>query len=699
MDAAQAKDRFFEDYVTWFRILWPEAQGFYCYDRRGQLFWRDPGEVDCALNDGFRAALASCLRQADDGVTVPLSGGVEACLFALRGQGGTLNGVLAVISDQQGVCWADCEREMGPALRGLQRELDLRCRLVDVQRKLRVQSAEEKLLHHVETVVHQRLDSRITLEKILGLVREHLGLQRVALVVAGKGIRMLDADDGLTGPKAQLALESMIVAAEKDQDDQVVLPVDGVAGRLILAGWPDSGFSGRRRRRIGRYLVSNIESVLERDFDPLTGLMTWPVFEGHLKKACEAFDPERYVLMFMDIDQLHVINENYGRLSGDEVIEGFGRMLHHSFDGSPVARISADGFAVLLVDIPLRRVQEQAEQVCRRFRKLEFGSAGRTFQASVSIGLVSLDNGVQDASSGLAMAQVASRAAKDRGAGRVEVYQAHDKSIVQRLDDIQQVSKLREAIRDDRLILLGQPIRDLRGDRSLSYLEVLVRMIDEGGRQLSPSEFLSAAERYQFMDELDRRVVERSLAALKESPFYRSGAPVRLSINLSGQSLGNEQFLDFVQQCIEDSGVAPELLCFEITETVAVNNMQYAQAFMHQLRRIGCHFSLDDFGTGLSSFAYLKLFPVDTLKIDGSFIRDMATNVVSQSVVAAISEVARVMKLDTVAEYVQDKATLELLRGLGVTWGQGYYFGEPAPLAEVLQVVHDDGASRSVANV
>ena len=207
-------------------------------------------------------------------------------------------------------------------------------------------------------------------------------------------------------------------------------------------------------------------------------------------------------------------------------------------------------------------------------------------------------------------------------------------------------------------------------------------MLGEDDQQISPSEFLSAAERYQLMEDLDRWVVANTLKLLSGSLAMLAPAKARFAINLSGQSLGSEAFLGFVQQQLERSRVPPEMLCFEITETVAVANLQRAQTLMHTLRKSGCRFSLDDFGTGLSSFAYLKLFPVDTLKIDGSFIRDLTTNVVSQSVVAAVSEVARVMQLETVAEFVQDEPTLALLGKLGVTWAQGYLFGEPVLLTE-----------------
>jgi EAL domain-containing protein (putative c-di-GMP-specific phosphodiesterase class I) len=232
----------------------------------------------------------------------------------------------------------------------------------------------------------------------------------------------------------------------------------------------------------------------------------------------------------------------------------------------------------------------------------------------------------------------------------------------------------------------------MRG-RVPNYFEILVRIVNERGEHVAPAEFISAAERYQLMEELDRWVVSRTLALLAVRGSHLRPGEARFAINLSGQSLGSNAFLPFVEGELKGSGVSPELITFEITESVAVARMQQAQTFMHTLKKIGCRFSLDDFGTGLSSFAYLKLFPVDTLKIDGSFIRDIASNVVSQSVVAAIAEVARVMQLETVAEYVQDQAALDLLRNLNISYAQGYLVGE----AELLDATIDAVEQATVA--
>jgi len=280
-------------------------------------------------------------------------------------------------------------------------------------------------------------------------------------------------------------------------------------------------------------------------------------------------------------------------------------------------------------------------------------------------------------------AQVACQAAKERGRGRCEMYQSSDASIVRRMDDLNLVGSIRSAIEGGRLVLYAQPIIKLKGTANFSHYEILVRMLDSAGNALEPSEFLGTAERYQLMQELDRWVVSKAIDTLVETCTDSDGKPLHFAVNLSGQSLGNDQFLDFVRSELSRTAVSPDRLCFEITETVAVTNLQKAQLFMKVLKDIGCQFSLDDFGTGLSSFAYLKLFPVNVLKIDGSFVQDIAENEVSRSMVSAIAEIARVMKIETVAEYVESETTLNIVREIGVDWAQGFHVGEPVRLKEL----------------
>lgn len=687
------KDQVLSDYFDVLKALLPQTEGFFCHDRNGQLFWFDDQGLAARIADdgAYRMRLEATLKAPgpEEGAPVRVDD-LAAYVLSLDDGAGGHHGALTIVTEaRENIPFEFVLGAIRPAISTLQRELTLRYRLMEIQRKLAVQTAEEKLLHHIETLVHKREDSARTLDRILSLCREYLSVAEAGIAIPGKQVRMLQSANR-TSAEADMRLDDLLLTeSDSDHHDVLLLPVGGensaTSGYLVLAGWQKSGFSGRRRRRLARYIASHVESVVERDFDALTGLLSWPLFEARLASACAEKGSSEAMLLYLDVDQLHVINENHGRNVGDEVLARFAVTLQECLRDWPASRISSDSFAVLMPDTDARTAREAAEDICARFGRLEFAGADKCFRATASVGIAPLAGGDETAGGSLAAAQVACRAAKDRGAGRVEIYEAADQSIVRRMEDIQLVGHVRAAIDHDRLVLLGQPIRPLKSGSPFQYQEVLVRMLDDEGNHVEPADFLSAAERYQLMQELDRWVVSRSLATLKNCGMLEQGAPVRLAINLSGQSLGDEKFLAFIREEIQAFGIAPQLLCFEITETVAVANMQRAQAFMHAMKRMGCRFSLDDFGTGLSSFAYLKLFPVDTLKIDGSFVRDVATNRVSQSVVAAISEVARVMELETVAEFVQDEASLDLLRDLGVHWGQGFLLGEPAPLADQLR--------------
>lgn len=694
MDAGAERHQVLADYAALLRAFLPEVRGFHCYGTNGTPIWTEDATPPVALTTDCRNALKDLLRgRSKEPIRIPMPG-AAAYLVPLCNEKAEPLGALALLLPATADLAADaCAERILPATRTLERELSLRVRLLEGRRKLSVQAAEERLLHEVERAVKGPADCQVMLERILKLCRHFLEVESAGLVIPGKDIALIH---GSHFSRDELAL---LVAEEPDTADSGVpdrylarirAPNDRVIGILALAGWKGPEFSLRRRSRVGRYLSNHIEGVLERAYDSVTGLPAWPAFEKQLTAALAMAAGDPPVLMYCDIDRLHVANETLGRDTGDQVLARFGAILQAELKGNAVTRIAGDRFAALLVDVSLPEARKLAERVASHFRQVEFGEGDRRFGGSVSIGIGRAGQaadvtGSDDAmaAGALSTAQLACSAAKDRGRGRVEVYEPADVSLIQRFDDIQLVGYIRNAIERSRLVLMAQPIATIRPPAAGPdpvYFEVLVRLLDDAGQHVSPSEFFSAAERYQLMEDLDRWVVATTLAELGRRGPELARTRARFAVNLSGQSLGSEPFLGFVQQQLESSGVPPEMICFEITETVAVANLQRAQAFMHTLRRGGCRFSLDDFGTGLSSFAYLKLFPVDTIKIDGSFIRDLTTNVVSQSVVAAISEVARVMQLETVAEFVEDPATLELLGRLGITRAQGYLLGEPQPL-------------------
>ncbi len=698
MEAASAKQQVLVDYAALLRAFLPQVRGLHCYGLNGLSIWSEEPSPPVCLNSKYRAVLAALLTGTSASpARVELDGAV-AYLVALRNEKGRPLGALAILLPAAAATWTAeaCAELVLPASRTLERELSLRVRLLEGYRKLSVQAAEERLLHEVESTVQGPPDCQAMLGRILGLCRQHLQIQTAALLIPGKNIALVQGE-GFSRVELEMLVETHDEAPDIENNEMCTARIRGAdrapVGVLVLAGWKGTEFSLRRRSRVGRYVVTHIESVLERAYDGLTGLRAWPAFEKLMITAVAVGAGQPPVFMYFDIDRLHVANDTLGRDAGDQVLASFAGILVEELKGHTSTRIASDRFAALLTDTDLEGARQLGERIAARFRRLEFGHGDRSFRPTVSIGIgsgtgdsPSVADGEMSVDGGaLATAQVACSAAKDRGRDRVEVYQSADLSIVQRVNDIQLVGHIRNAIDRGRLALMGQPIIAVRpgaGSSGHPYFEVLVRLLDDDDRQILPAEFLSAAERYQLMEDLDRWVVANTLEVLGRNAATLTASGARFAINLSGQSLGSEAFLGFVQQQLERSAVPPGMVCFEITETVAVANLQRAQTFMHTLRRAGCRFSLDDFGTGLSSFAYLKLFPVDTLKIDGSFVRDLPTNVVSQSVVAAISEVARVMRLDTVAEFVEDQATLDLLGQLGITWAQGYLLGEPTPLAD-----------------
>jgi Amt family ammonium transporter len=280
---------------------------------------------------------------------------------------------------------------------------------------------------------------------------------------------------------------------------------------------------------------------------------------------------------------------------------------------------------------------------------------------------------------------MACEAAKDHGRDRIEVYDEKNQSVIRRYDDMQLVAEIQQALDADEFRLFVQPIEALADDVDERRFEVLLRMADSDGVRVPSNALFSAAERYRLMPHIDRWVVSSTLAALAGVSTNGEGCEVGFAINLSGQSLGDDEILAFIEEEIRQSGVPAKCLCFEVTESAAVGNLSKAQQFLERLHELGCTVALDDFGAGLSSFAYLKNFKVDLLKIDGGFIRDITENRISESMVAAITQVAKVMELQTIAEYVENDKTRELLKTLGVDYAQGHVAGKPVPLTEALQ--------------
>src|SRR5690348_17338903 len=417
--------------------------------------------------------------------------------------------------------------------------------------------------------------------------------------------------------------------------------------------------------------------------DALTGLVNRREFERRLEEAIESGHrgDGQHVLCYLDLDRFKVVNDTSGHLAGDSMLREVAKVLRDAVrDSDTVGRLGGDEFGMLLIGCPLEKARQIADDVCRTVGDHRFVWRDRIFNIGVSVGLVEISRESGTLEELLTAADSACYVAKKQGSGRVAVYSARDEALARHTGEIQWLQKLQGALKESRFQLFHQPIVPAHGtDGGGPAMEVLVRLQDEGGHQVPPAEFVRAAERYRLMGLVDRWVVQTTLAALG-----RGAIPVPsdrcVAINVSGQTLADSQFLEFVVECLDSTGVSPSQVCFEISETAVVANLDHARRFVGVLHGMGCQFALDDFGSGVGSFSNLKSLPMDYLKIDGSFIRNLGRDSVNQAMVTAMIKLARTLNFRVIAEQVEDSAALDAARRMGVDFLQGYAIARPLPL-------------------
>ncbi len=538
---------------------------------------------------------------------------------------------------------------------------------------------------------------------------DHLGCMLGALVVPERNVAICKAPLG-EKPRvelltkihrhllnwAQLQRRNLVINKIKPRPIELPpfkilsTPVRHASGRVIgfLALFREEGEPNfePRTERLVELLSRKTTATLQANFDALTALLTRPAFETQVRAVIGArHENVPDCVLYIDADRLHVVNDNFGMHIGDELIGKIAEVLRKKArPGALAARIAGDRFAVFLPDCKLEFSHQIAEMLRRQCAELTHTRGDGTVQVTVSIGVAELPDTQNALAHGMANAELACKAAKDRGRDRVEIFQDADQSIMRRHTDVLVVQRLHEALADDRFVLYAQPVLPLGSDHVAPRFELLLRMVSETGEILPPEKFLSAAERYQLMPAIDRWVVKNALVALSQHGETLRDRGMSFSINISGASIATEEFLEFLEGSIKESGIPPQVLCFELTETSAVSNLTRADKLMQRLRVLGCSFALDDFGTGLSSLAYLKALPVSVLKIDGSFVRDSGTNQRTESMVRAIAQLAHTMGMETVAEYVETDELRTRMASLGVDFGQGFAMGRPTPLPEVL---------------
>jgi len=419
--------------------------------------------------------------------------------------------------------------------------------------------------------------------------------------------------------------------------------------------------------------------------DALTGLINRREFERRAERLLSTIkqDKREHALCFMDLDQFKVVNDTCGHTAGDEMLRQLGSILQEAVrHRDTLARLGGDEFGVLMEHCSLDDAHRVATSLQKAVHNYQFVWEELSFQVGVSMGLVAITETIPNLTELLKQADAACYMAKDKGRNRIHVYHAEDSEMAQRHGEMQWVTRLNHALEEDRFCLYAQAIVPL-DSRTDKHYELLLRMIDKKGKVILPGAFLPTAERYNLIEKLDCWVIEHAFTLLAAHPAFLKQIDF-CSINLSGQSLTKQDFLDFVISELDKSGIEGNKICFEITETAAISNLSTAIKFISTLKGLGCRFALDDFGSGLSSFAYLKNLPVDYLKIDGMFVRDIVDDPIDRAMVKSINEVGQVMGMQTIAEFVENDIIKGILNEIGVNYAQGYGIDKPLPFDELL---------------
>jgi diguanylate cyclase (GGDEF)-like protein len=713
-DAAVAS---FEPYGRLLRMLMPSLKGVVVHDALGQVAW---ASEDWDLGDDLdvvKDAIANAITDPHEFPGVVRHDADSALYsFAMRGEHVESLGVVSLLVRLSGARRTEARplsyirQLVQPALECLRRELSLRSKLGSRERDLDVRERDLSLMLEMSST-QSATGEADEFDLILKTAMEHMDCALVALWVPDKNIGLSMTRSGNPmSPESLLRAQQHLMAWMQLQQRTIVVnhiskvasdvaapykilacpvrhPSERVMGVMALFNPASAHDFDSHQTRVAELLAKKVTVIIQAQYDAGTGLMTRHSFERQAKSLLAAANESAtHCILYLDIDRLHVINETFGMHVGDDVIVSVAESMAKALPPKALsARISGDRLAALIPDSEMDEAAQLAEHIRAAAAAIVPRAGQGSFEVSVSVGVAPIGRAENALAHALATAEIACKAAKDRGRNRVEVFQDSDQSIIRRHTDILVIGKLRDALGNDSFRLDAQPILPLRGNYGRPRFELLIRMLGDRGEIIPPSKFLSSAERYQLMPTVDRWVVHRACELLGAHSAAVGEDIARFAINLSGQSLQDDTFLAYVVEEIRASKLPPNVLCFELTETATVGNLEKAQHFLRTLQDLGCQFALDDFGTGVSSLAYLKDLSVNYLKIDGSFVRDSLNNTRSESMIKAIAQLAKVMCMETIAEYVETDLLRARMADLGVDYGQGFAMGKAQPLDDLLR--------------
>ena len=421
--------------------------------------------------------------------------------------------------------------------------------------------------------------------------------------------------------------------------------------------------------------------------DVLTELINRQEFERRLQRVRDTAEQEgsENVLCYIDLDQFKVVNDTCGHVAGDELLRQISSLMMSLVrQRDSLGRLGGDEFGLLMEHCSIKEAKRIGTKIIDSVRQHNFTWDGEYFTIGVSIGIVSILKASQNIDDLMKAADAACYTAKEKGRNRLQIFQEDDEVHAKRSGDTHWAVGIPRALQEDRFCLYYQNIRDTGNNQNDTghHYEILLRMLDEDGKEILPGSFLPAAERYKLANDIDIWVISYMFKWLHENPSHLEKLKI-CAINLSALSISNESFLAFVVEQLERYAIPAHKICFEVTETVAISNLNSATRFIQALKKLGCQFALDDFGSGLSSYAYLKNLPVDMLKIDGLFVKDILDDPVDFAMVKSIHEIGRVMGQKTIAEFVENEAILKKLQEIGVDYAQGYGIHKPRPLTEM----------------